>query len=52
MISFIFSKYHWEYVSLNQRFYLIYTGCAFGYGKKFDKCLFIGWSVAVFFLVD
>ena len=26
-------------------FHLIYNCCAFGCGKKFDKCLLTGWSV-------
>ena len=32
-------------------FHLIYNCSAFGYGRKFDKCLLIGWSVAVFILL-
>ena len=32
-------------------FHLIYNCSAFDCVKKFDKCLFIGWSVAVFILL-
>ena len=32
-------------------FDLIYNCSAFGCGKKFEKCLFIGWTVAVFILL-